>query len=121
MRLPTHALTLHQPYAWLVSLGYKDIENRPRTFSHRSFRGDFWIHAGLVESQETWDQARGHTDRVLGADFLLPPFGELALGAIIGRATITGVHLLKVHVMARGYQGFWRVPSDVLAKLREAA
>jgi hypothetical protein len=144
--LPTHALTLYQPYAWLVAFGHKDIENRPRAFSHKSFRGDFWIHAGRLRDPAVWDEARKHCDRILGKGFILPMPDELVYGAIIGRATITGAHLprqrslwstevapwhfpdqyglivkdavaLEVPMPARGYQGFWPVPSDGLGEL----
>jgi len=36
------ALSIRQPWAWLVANGYKDIENR-RWRTH--FRGRIWIHA----------------------------------------------------------------------------
>jgi len=38
------ALTVHQPWAWLIVAGFKDIENRPRLTRHR---GPVLIHAGL--------------------------------------------------------------------------
>jgi hypothetical protein len=40
------ALSLKQPWAWLVCKGYKDIENRDWT---RKFRGRIYIHASLKE------------------------------------------------------------------------
>lgn len=36
------ALSIRQPWAWLIANGHKDIENRT---SHTNFRGDFLIHA----------------------------------------------------------------------------
>jgi hypothetical protein len=91
--LPEWALTLYQPWAWLVAAGYKPIENRPRTFAQKKFRGDFWIHAGAVPSRDDWADRWGAAHdlcvEILGYD----PMAEagIAYGAIIGRATITGI------------------------------
>jgi ASCH domain len=38
------ALSVRQPWAWLIVNGFKDIENRTRRTHHR---GPFLIHAGL--------------------------------------------------------------------------
>lgn len=95
MALPEWALTLWQPYAFLVAHGHKPIENRPRGFSRKSFLGDFWIHAGRYpgkpKAQQTWGEVRALCDEFLGADFPLPTAEELAFSAIIGRATITTI------------------------------
>lgn len=150
---PTRALTLWQPWAWLVASGKKNIENRPPGFSHKSFRGDFWIHAGKspYTTKETdaflaqYKQAEALAREVLGGEFKLPDWCDLAGGAIIGRATITGILVprgqmfhkpdvpwhfpdqygfiveraeeLKIPMPCRGYQGFWTVPERVLTEL----
>jgi hypothetical protein len=91
--LPTRAITLWQPWAWLVANGHKGIENRPRGFSHKSFRGDFWIHAAAESSKSiaSWPLAQKLCAELLGEDFQIPPAYVLDFGAIIGRATITGI------------------------------
>lgn len=38
------ALSVRQPWAWLIVSGFKDIENRPR---RTHYRGSLLIHAGL--------------------------------------------------------------------------
>ena len=38
------ALSVRQPWAWLIVNGYKDVENRKRL---KNFRGWVFIHAGL--------------------------------------------------------------------------
>lgn len=88
--LPTRALTLSQPWAWLVANGHKNVENRPRGFSHKSFRGDFWIHAGAVDDVEQFLAASELCLNLTGRD-PIPDARKLAYGAIIGRATITGI------------------------------
>ncbi len=148
--LPTRALTLFQPFAWLVASGIKDLENRPEGFSHKSFRGEFWIHAAVYQKQAHLFAFEVCLD-VLGEGFRLPEEAELAYGAIIGRATVTGIlaprshataiapyvphrwhfpdewgfvlgspQMLKEPVPCRGYQGFWRVPAPVLHELSVA-
>jgi hypothetical protein len=96
--IPDRALTLWQPWCWLCAHGYKPLENRPPGFSHRSFRGDFWLHSGLKASRETYDHARRLAEVVLTGinRVTLPAFSEhyssaLPLGYIIGRATIVDV------------------------------
>jgi hypothetical protein len=91
--LPKRALTLWQPWAFLVATGIKNIENRPPGFSHKSFRGDFWIHAAAESSASigSWPLAAKLCRELLGDDFQIPPARELAFGSIIGRATITGI------------------------------
>jgi len=136
---PTRALTLWQPWAWLVANGHKDIENRPKGFSFKSFRGDFWIHAGLQTGPASSRVAR---ELAAAAGITIPSLvGSDHFGAIIGRATIVAIippcanecphpwHFpaqwgFKVRdartvkpVACRGYQGFWGVPADVLAVL----
>ena len=39
----THALSIRQPWAWLIVNGYKDVENRSWATKRR---GPIWIHAG---------------------------------------------------------------------------
>lgn len=41
------ALSIRQPYAWLVARGIKDLENRSR---QTHYRGQFLVHAGLNQS-----------------------------------------------------------------------
>ncbi len=73
------ALSIRQPWAWLIVNGYKDIENRSwRT----NYRGPFLVHAGLKAEQEVYDQV---ADRL---DIQLPPPGEIERGGIVGQSTI---------------------------------
>lgn len=46
------ALSIQQPWAWLIAHGYKDIENR--NWSTRG-RGRFYIHAGKkIDTDAIW-------------------------------------------------------------------
>lgn len=151
MALPTRALTLWQPWAWLVVNGYKPLENRPKGFSHKSFRGDFWVHAGAHRQQRTWDEAYYFTKRVFGDELAnkIPRLDDprLVFSAIIGRASVIdmmpapylcmlpdgwrmagcvgfvlrNLSALATPVTFRGFQGFWNVPPTALEQLKEAA
>lgn len=83
--LPKVALSIRQPWAWLIVNGHKDIENR--TWA-AGLRGPFLIHAG---QRMALDEYR---DAVLIADdqgIELPPFDDLPRGGIVGVAEITGL------------------------------
>ena len=78
------ALSILQPYAWLIASGHKDIENR--TWATR-FRGRFLIHAG-----KSYNLKRYLEDKALYASqygIALPAFADLRTGGIVGRATLT--------------------------------
>lgn len=84
------ALSILQPWAWLIVHGYKDIENRTwRT----NFRGRFLVHAGKRWGREQVNDylwVIANTD--IGLD--IPPLfafeNEVGFrGAIVGEATIT--------------------------------
>ena len=72
------ALSIRQPWAWLIVSGQKDVENRSwRT----KFRGKFLVHASKKLDKTTYD-----TLTECGVE--LPPVDELKFGGIIGEAEI---------------------------------
>ncbi len=76
------ALSIRQPYAWLIVNGIKDVENRTwRT----GYRGPVLIHAGktYTKSEHADDFARWGING-------LPRDRESMIGGIVGVATITG-------------------------------
>jgi hypothetical protein len=75
---PLKALSIKQPWAWLIVNGYKDIENRNTL---KNFRGDFLIHAGLQFDKECMHK--------LDFDLIIPDDARYNYGGIIGHATIT--------------------------------
>ena len=75
------ALSIRQPWAWLVVNGYKDIENR--TWS-TEFRGRVYVHAGQRMEPDDYPEQREHIGR---AGIVVP--ARLARGAIVGEVTIT--------------------------------
>ena len=76
------ALSIRQPWAWLVVHGYKDIENR--TWS-AGFRGRIYVHAGR---RMVADDYPGQRQYIAEAGIVIP--AELPRGAIVGEVTISG-------------------------------
>ncbi len=89
---PVPALSIKQPWAWLIVSGNKDIENRNNI---KNFRGKFLIHASKqfadlwfgigapVQNELAYEKCHGRFyDFADGEDF--------DKGGIIGYATITG-------------------------------
>ncbi len=86
-----YALSIKQPWAWLICAGFKDVENRDWP---TKFRGRIYVHAGKVFDYKSWcDIASG---LVPGADKcqlsvherFYAHNGDHLLGAIIGEVDI---------------------------------
>lgn len=75
------ALSIRQPWAWLIVHGYKDIENRDWP---TNFRGQMLVHAGLTLTQRIYDEIRAELESasLLPPDF--PAFKALPLGGFVG-------------------------------------
>lgn len=80
------ALSIQQPWAWLIVNGHKDIENRDWRAAPR-FRGRFLIHAGK----------RPDADAIRDMAFIrdmigfLPPSDVFKFGGIVGEAELVAV------------------------------
>lgn len=81
------ALSLRQPWAWMVVHGGKDIENR-KWRTH--FRGAFLIHAAIGMTPHEYEAAVAFA-RAADPQLVVPPAQDLLRGGIIGRATIVDV------------------------------
>jgi ASCH domain len=89
---PMLALSIHQPWAWLIVNGFKNIENRDWS---TKFRGRFLIHASKKMTQDDFDDAFDTFDMAVPvskdeslrrrARFI---HGPEQLGGIIGEADI---------------------------------
>ncbi len=93
MELP--ALSIRQPWAWLVADGLKTFENRDWSPKNpgRKFRGRFLIHASAgctqIEFLQSCVAARlAHRQRT-GGEVQIPPLRVLPRGCLVGVATIT--------------------------------
>lgn len=118
------ALSILQPYAWLIVTGRKDIENR---VWYTGFRGPVLIHAGKTYGK------RDHAEDAENIEGYPQTREEM----IVGIATITGcvdrsdskwfsgpwgftladARALPKLIPMRGALGFFDVPPDVLAQL----
>lgn len=81
------ALSLRQPWAWLILHGGKNIENR---LWNTKFRGEFLIHASATVRQADYDLAQTFMKHA-GIDIEMPPLKELPTGGIVGKATLVDV------------------------------
>ena len=83
---PKYALSIRQPWAWLIVNGYKDIENRNwRT----SVRGRIYIHAGKGMTRDEWAMCQATVEEI-NPRIVLPLPDELERGGIVGVVDVTG-------------------------------
>ena len=75
------ALTVRQPWAWLIAQGYKDVENRKWP---TPYRGWIAIHAGREPDPDYYQGVR--YPRPLDID--VPPFGEIEQGGVVAVAEL---------------------------------
>lgn len=75
----TKALSLKQPYAWLIAHGYLLVDDR--TWGTQ-YRGPILIHASKGLYAEYYDYLKSSTD------IPLPPKDQLELGGVVGIANL---------------------------------
>jgi hypothetical protein len=78
------ALSIRQPWAWLILNAGKDIENRDWP---TSFRGRFLIHAGKGMTRDEYQNGMDTLNEIDDL-LLMPPFESLARGGIVGAAVL---------------------------------
>lgn len=74
------ALSICQPWAWLIVMGHKDVENRSW---YTPYRGKFLVHTG-----KTFDNA-GYKWVLSAMGVVMPSPPEFEMGGIVGSAEIT--------------------------------
>lgn len=77
------ALSIRQPWAWLILNAGKIIENRTWP---TNFRGSFLVHAAAGMTRSEWEGAMAFVENNFGAAIALtaPRFEELERGGIVG-------------------------------------
>jgi len=70
------ALSIQQPWAWLIVNGYKDVENR--TWPTK-FRGRIQVHAGKRFDYAGWEWVRLNFPEIP-----FPPRGAFQTGGLVG-------------------------------------
>lgn len=89
------ALSINQPWAWLIANGYKRVENRDW---NTKYRGWFLIHAGLRIDHAAYDF-------IAGMGIKCPPPGQIPTGGIVGKARlIDTVHIRDASLLAAADQ-----------------
>ena len=80
------ALSIRQPWAWLIVHGYKHVENRDW---NTHFRGRVLVHAGQTLARRHYDELRDSflEDGLCPADF--PAYEQLQRGGFVGSVRIT--------------------------------
>lgn len=78
------ALSIRQPWAWLIANGHKDIENRSWP---TGYRGQFLIHAAKGMTRAEYEDG---ADLAAQLGITIPSFDSLERGGIVGCATIVG-------------------------------
>lgn len=84
-RMP--ALSIRQPWAWLIVNGFKPIENRDWP---TKFRGPLLIHAGSKLTMDDYDAAMLFIEAFVDPQLVsqVPDAGELERGGVVGMATL---------------------------------
>jgi len=77
------ALSIRQPWAWLILHGGKDVENRDWS---TIFRGPLLIHASKGMTRDEYDEGADYARALAG--IALPPFTALPRGAIVGQVQL---------------------------------
>jgi hypothetical protein len=79
------AISIRQPWAWLILHGGKDVENRVWP---TNVRGRVLIHAAKEMRHEDYNMAVLFTDFRVDKDSFIPPFEKLERGGIVGSVEI---------------------------------
>lgn len=100
------ALSIRQPWAWLIVNGYKDIENRSW---NTKYRGPVLIHASARKpTKAEVETARALLKEVAGWEVALrmPKPEHFELGGIVGVATVTRCTIYSNSPWYAGDYGF---------------
>jgi hypothetical protein len=81
------ALSIRQPWAWLIVNGFKDVENRNWP-SH--FRGRMLIHAAKTLDRDAAEDLWAGIHPVIGGAWPLPVPRDFQLGGVVGEAEMVG-------------------------------
>jgi len=92
------ALSIQQPWAWLIVNGYKHHENR--TWNTK-FRGDFLIHAGKKFDKHGYEYVKNAFPGIE-----LPDVADFERGGIVGQAVLYEVATASSSPWFQGPFGF---------------
>jgi hypothetical protein len=122
------ALSIRQPWAWLIVQGHKRVENREwRT----NYRGPLLIHAAKVAAKGYFQEVAEMVEQEFG--ITVPARDQIELGGVVGMASLTdcvselddpwftgphglllsGARPLPFHA-CKGALGFFHVPASAM-------
>ncbi|MFJ3685562.1 ASCH domain-containing protein [Pseudomonas sp. NPDC090208] len=126
------ALSIRQPWAWLIVHGGKDVENRSWKW-HPKFRGRFLVHAAQGMTKDEYAEAAEFASS-LGVT--VPPADQLLRGGVIGsvvladsqdtsqspwymgqKALVLREPLALPFIRIKGQLGFFEIPNEQLVQL----
>lgn len=96
------ALSVRQPWAWLIVNGFKDIENRDW---YISMRGKIWIHAAKACTKREYNDACNFARRI-DSRIIIPALEDLPRGGIVGAVVILDCST-KIFVKSPWFTGFY--------------
>ena len=100
-------LSIRQPYAWLIAIGCKTIENRTW---NRKFRGRFLIHASQAkpEKLDGWQES-AMKKYCQEHGIVIPDFKDLPTSAIIGSVELDDIQFHEAYpdAFAEDFQYHW--------------
>ena len=130
------AISIRQPYAWLILHAGKTVENRGWL---TTYRGALLVHTGKMMTREDYADGLAMTQRFCPS-VSLPAPDTLPLGGIVGQVTlidcvqasdspwffgrygfILANPLLYRPLPCRGFLGLFEVPDALLAQLEVVA
>ena len=85
---PMKALSIRQPWAWLIANGHKNIENRDWRYLPK-IRGPIAIHAAKGCTRDEYEDAV-HFARTIDRSIVVPPLKELERGGIVATCNFSG-------------------------------
>ncbi|MGC8888337.1 MAG: ASCH domain-containing protein [Verrucomicrobiia bacterium] len=95
------AITILQPWAWVILYGNKDIENR---VWKTEYRGKVLLHAGKNFPLDYYYYCSGYL--IQEHKILLPPYDKIPLGAIVGIADLVDCVKKSDSIWFEGPYGF---------------
>ena len=82
------ALSIRQPWAWLIVQGFKPVENR--TWS-TDYRGPLLIHASKTISRKDYARIAGELELAFTHPPQIPSFEEVERGGVVGVVELVDV------------------------------
>ena len=92
------ALSIRQPWAWLIVHGYKNIENRTWSTDRR---GWFYVHAGDKVDKAGYDEVKRNFPLIP-----MPPLTEMERGGIVGKVRLVDCVMVHTSPWFSGPYGF---------------